>query len=337
MQVSLRGEWMCAAVFLQSPRTDFGFCFWVVSYKHLFFIFFSPGKLFNILLPSNIFAAVNLWTARLWMQASLSWHHNDLSPCNNSYLWHTVPTVPLLRNSGNSETAVAFKPKSTNGRGVGHPGGRLTRLVKGKMESGPVFNEKICSKRIQRLRSEKKIWSCHFDNEVTLVTPCLTYIFCLWCEFRKNGSHNTQVSLVSGWITDGWGAATGGGTHTHLGLTASGWFSIHAWQPSGVKLGHAWAESPPAAACEACWMPVTNDIRAKASLSGSHTWNVFESKDAKLQTFQVQRCSRFTAKLGRAMARLREKSELSAAVMTDTGSFMLLIQPSFQSYFQNIK
>lgn len=40
--------------------------------------------------------------------------------------------------------------------------------------------------------------------------------------------------------------------HTHLGLTASGRFSIHVCEPSGVKPGYAWAESPPAAACEAC-------------------------------------------------------------------------------------
>lgn len=37
------------------------------------------------------------------------------------------------------------------------------------------------------------------------------------------------------------------------------------------------------------------------------------------------------------MAKLREKSKLSDAVKTDTGSFMLLIQPGSQSYLQNIK
>lgn len=75
---------------LQSPSTDFGICFWVVSYKHLF-----AGKQFNVLLLINISAAVTLWTARLWVQTSLFWCRDDLYLCNNSYLWHTVSTVPL--------------------------------------------------------------------------------------------------------------------------------------------------------------------------------------------------------------------------------------------------
>lgn len=79
--------------------------------------------------------------------------------------------MPLLRNSGYSETAVTFKPKSTNGSGVGHPGGRLTRLVKGKMESGPIFNEKICSKGFKDSALKRRSGVVHFDDEVTLLLP----------------------------------------------------------------------------------------------------------------------------------------------------------------------
>lgn len=56
--------------FYSHPERTLDFVF-ELSAINTFFLFFFPGKLFNIILLSNIFAAVNLWTARLWMQASL--------------------------------------------------------------------------------------------------------------------------------------------------------------------------------------------------------------------------------------------------------------------------
>lgn len=84
-------------------------------------------------------------------------------------------------------------------------------------------------------------------------------------------------------------------------------------------------------------MPVTNDFRAKVLLCGSHTWNVFESKDVKLQTFQVKGALVSLLNSAQWRQNQKKKSKWSAAVVTDTGWFMLLIKPSSLSYLQNIQ
>lgn len=231
MQVSLRGRSnVCCHVTLWN-------LFLSCQLKTPFFFFFFTEKQFNVLLLSSKYICSREPLDYMFVDADFlilmpQW------PCNNSYLWHIVSTVPLLRNPGYSETiqSYTFKPKLRNGSGVSHPWGRLTQLVKRKMKSGLIFNEKTCSKGFS-LRSEKKIGVIHSDSdEVTLLLLSrIHFLPLVWVQ--KNGSHNTQVSLVCGWIVDGWAAATGGGTHAWGWQQADGFvFSFAGLQVSNPAM-----------------------------------------------------------------------------------------------------
>lgn len=167
-------------------------------------------------------------------------------------------------------------------------------------------------------------------------SPCysLSYIFCLLCELRKMEAIIRQCH----WRLDGLlmgveqlqEAVHTPGAHSKQAV----WYSLSrafrcqtqpclGWVITGgairgaLDAGYQWHQSSSVAQWKSYLKRLWIQRRKTSDLSG-------------------QRCSHFTAKLGPLKAKLKEKkSKLSAAVVTDAGWVMLLLQPSSQS--QNIK